>query len=239
MFLISDGILPANTQEIAEVTTTRVDPECYVPPRPGEPAHRATGGDRDAALYFDQMDARIPAGTGRDGEPIFLNLEFLDGTRGAHVSISGISGVATKTISRCSCSTPCSAPRPRCSRVNAKALIFSVKGEDLLFLDKANTRLNDGLRGAYARLGLPAAPFASAGFFAPPCPATPPAAARDRPRVGRQCVLVDARGVLRPRAPPLRVRGREDEKNQYTMVVHQGHQQAAPRKPRPTGSTAP
>ena len=27
--------------------------------------------------------------------------------------------------------------------VNAKALVFSVKGEDLLFLDHANTRLDD------------------------------------------------------------------------------------------------
>ena len=43
------------------------------------------------------MERRIPIGIGRDGEPLYLNAEFLDGTRGAHVSISGISGVATKT----------------------------------------------------------------------------------------------------------------------------------------------
>ena len=97
MFLIADGVLPAHVQEIAEITTTRVEPECYVPPRPGTVAGRATGRDRDQALYFDQMDAKVPVGMGRDGEPVFLNLEFLDGTRGAHVSISGISGVATKT----------------------------------------------------------------------------------------------------------------------------------------------
>ena len=36
-------------------------------------------------------------GIGRDGVPVYLNADFLDGTRGAHVSISGISGVATKT----------------------------------------------------------------------------------------------------------------------------------------------
>ena len=44
VFLINDGILPAKVQEIAEVMTTRVDPECYIPPRPGMPARRATGG---------------------------------------------------------------------------------------------------------------------------------------------------------------------------------------------------
>src|ERR1700734_554318 len=36
VFLISDGVLPAAVQEVAEVTTTRVEPEVYVPPRPGE-----------------------------------------------------------------------------------------------------------------------------------------------------------------------------------------------------------
>ena len=97
VFLIADGMLPAQVQEAAEITTTRVEPEFYVPPRPGAAAHRAAGADRDAALYFDQMDTKLPIGTGRDGEPLYLNLDFLDGTRGAHVTISGISGVATKT----------------------------------------------------------------------------------------------------------------------------------------------
>jgi hypothetical protein len=94
VFLISDGVLPAHVQELAEVTTTRVDPELYVPPLPGARTMRAPGADRDKALYFDQMPSKIPVGLGRDGEPIFVNLEFVDGTRGAHVSISGISGVA-------------------------------------------------------------------------------------------------------------------------------------------------
>src|SRR3984885_9096047 len=64
---------------------------------------------------------------------------------------------------------------------NAKALIFSVKGEDLLFLDQANRRLTgpdgDALRGDYARLGLPAEPYRSTAFYAP----APPGARRGRP----------------------------------------------------------
>ena len=61
------------------------------------------------------MATRLPAGLSRDDEPLYLNLEFLDGTRGAHVNISGISGVATKTsyatflLYACS-SRACSAP---------------------------------------------------------------------------------------------------------------------------------
>ena len=64
VFLVSDGVLPARVQEIAEVTTTRVEPELYVPPQPGAPARRATGTERSEALYFDQMEHRLPVGVG-------------------------------------------------------------------------------------------------------------------------------------------------------------------------------
>src|SRR5215475_13233150 len=97
VFAIADGLLPAQVQEAAEITTTRVEPEVYVPPTPGAVVSRAGGEEREAALYFDRMAKRVPIGVGRDGQPLYLNAEFLDGTRGAHVSISGISGVATKT----------------------------------------------------------------------------------------------------------------------------------------------
>ncbi|NUQ88017.1 MAG: ATP-binding protein, partial [Glycomyces artemisiae] len=97
VFDIAGGLLPAQVQEAAEVTVTRVEPEVFVPPRPGAEVQRASGEDRDRALYFDGMARQVPLGFSRDGQPVFLNPDFLDGTRGAHVSISGISGVATKT----------------------------------------------------------------------------------------------------------------------------------------------
>ena len=223
VFLIAEGILPATTQEVAEVTTTRVEPECYVPPRPGAPAARAVGADRDAALYFDQMDRKIPAGTGRDGEPVFINAEFLDGTRGAHVSISGISGVATKTSYALFLLHSMFRSGALGARTtNAKALVFSVKGEDLLFLDHPNLKLDDNIRAAYARLGLPATPFASTAFFSPPLPGD----TTGRPHVVGRTSGVNAfwwtlaefcdRELL-----PYVFADVEDERQQYTMVVHQ------------------
>src|SRR5712691_1146056 len=62
VFLIEDGVLPADVQEAAEVTTTRVDPEFYVPPRPGAAVLRATGEQRSQALYFDRMERTVPVG---------------------------------------------------------------------------------------------------------------------------------------------------------------------------------
>ena len=97
VFLIEDGVLPADVVEAADVMITRVEPEIYVPPLPGSQVEIAVGAARDSALYFDQMEQRLVIGIGRDNQPLYANFEFIDGTRGAHVNISGISGVATKT----------------------------------------------------------------------------------------------------------------------------------------------
>lgn len=226
VFLVSNGVLPARIQEIAEVTTTRVEPELYVPPQPGAPARRATGTERSEALYFDQMERRLPVGVGRDGETVYVDLDFIDGNRGAHISISGISGVATKTSFALFMLHSLFNGGVLRSAHNAKALIFSVKGEDLLFLDMPNSRLSgdqgDALRDSYARLGLPATPFRSVGFFAPPTPGDNNA----RPYVTGRTAGVEAfwwtlyefcsEGLLRYVFADV-----EDERNQYTLVVHQ------------------
>ena len=223
VFLISEGILPARTQEIAEVATTRVEPEVYVPPRPGEVVRRATGQERAQALYFDQMTNKVPVGRGRDGSPIYVNMEFLDGTRGAHVSISGISGVATKTSFALFLLHSIFRSGALGERaVNAKALVFSVKGEDLLFLDQPNIALDDDLRAEYATLGLPAGPFASAGFWAPPIPDD----VTGRPNVTGRTSGVDAfwwtlQEFCAQQLLPYVFADAEDDRYQYTIVIHQ------------------
>jgi len=174
VFLIASGALPAAVAESAEVTVTRVEPEVFVPPLPGAPAHLAEHADRDAALHFDGMDMKIPIGLGRDGRPLYANFEFLDGTRGAHVSISGISGVATKTsFATFLLYSIFNSGVLDVEAANTKALIFSVKGEDLLFLDHGNNRLDDKARDRYVSLGLPARAFRSVHVFAPPRPGDP------------------------------------------------------------------
>jgi DNA helicase HerA-like ATPase len=222
VFLISDGVLPAQVQEIAEIATTRVEPECYVPPRPGAEVSRAVGEDRAQALYFDNMTRQVPVGLGRDGEPVYLNLDFLDGTRGAHVSISGVSGVATKTSFALFLLHSIFRGGALSNAHNAKALVFSVKGEDLLFLDTPNIHLDAKLREEYAKLGLPAEPFASVGFYAPPTPAD---------TTGKPYVTGRTSGVgafwwtiaefCATDLLPYVFADAEDERNQYTMVIHQ------------------
>src|SRR3990170_715901 len=47
VFLIEDGVLPAEVSESARVTATSFEPEIFVPPRPGQAVARAEGDERD------------------------------------------------------------------------------------------------------------------------------------------------------------------------------------------------
>jgi uncharacterized protein len=224
VFLIQQGALPAEISEVAQVTVTRVEPEVYVPPMPGALVARATGEQREQALYFDEMgDAKVPVGFGRDGQPVYINFEFVDGTRGAHVSISGVSGIATKTsfalfLVHSILNSGVLAGEAH----NTKMLVFSVKGEDLLFLDYANQRLTPEQRKRYEELGLPASPFQNVRVFAPPRPGdssgTPDVAARDKAVSPFYWTLAEfCAGELLPFV----FADAEDERAQYTMLIGQ------------------
>ena len=166
--LVSGGVLPAQPVVSAHVAVTRVEPEIYVPPMPGQPVVVAGDEARRIALFYDGMTEVFPLGLSRTGERALGNLEFLDGTNGAHVNISGISGVATKTsFATFLLYSLFEGGALGARAANSKAIIFNVKGEDLLFIDRPNANLNDEERAKYERLGLPAAPFRSVGFFAP------------------------------------------------------------------------
>src|SRR6266700_318693 len=224
VFLIEQGALPAEVCEVAEVTVTRVEPEMYVPPLPGAAVTRAQGAQRDSALYFDEMgSAKVPVGFARDGQPVYVNFEFVDGTRGAHVSISGVSGVATKTsfaMFLLHSSINCGVLKGEAH--NTKALVFSVKGEDLLFLDYANSRLTAGQRARYADLGLPARPFGNVRVFAPPRKndpsGTPDVHARDRAVSPFYWTIAE---FCEQELLPFVFADTEDERAQYTMLIAQ------------------
>lgn len=226
VFLIADGVLPAEVSEAALVQATRYEPEVFVPPLPGQVVRKAEGAERFEALFFDGMDKRLPAGLTRDDEPLYLNLEFLDGTRGAHVNISGISGVATKTTyATFLLYSLFSSGVLGTEATNTKALIFNVKGEDLLFLDHPNTKLPADDEARYKALGLPVEAFRSVGVFAPPrrgdTNATPDVASRT---MGVSSFFWTIEEFCRDELLPFLFADAEDDRQQYVMVMqHVAH----------------
>ncbi|TBH21413.1 ATP-binding protein [Thermus thermamylovorans] len=172
-FLAVEGKIPVSLAYVAHVSVTRILPEEFFPPDPGSPVYLAQGEELELALYYEAMrnqrgSTKLPAGLLKNGEVAYLNLEFLNGAKGGHVNISGISGVAAKTSYATFLLKSLLESGVLEEAHQAKVLLFNVKGEDLFFLDKKNARLTEEARAAYARLGLPATPFGSVAFLAPP-----------------------------------------------------------------------
>jgi DNA helicase HerA-like ATPase len=169
-----EGTLPAEKSRSATVQIVRVLPETWIAPDSGQPVFRAAGIERERALYVDEMrqagrDRALPVGLTRDGEPVWADVDFFEGTKGAHMSISGVSGVATKTsyalfFLRCLTAHPDILGE---GARNLRVLVFNVKGEDLLFLDQPNNRFGPEDAERWARLGMEARPFPSVSFWAP------------------------------------------------------------------------
>ena len=168
------------------------------------------------------MTRRLPCGASRDGEPFFVNFDFVDGSRGAHINISGISGVATKT----SYATFLlygifHSGLLGAEAHNTKALVFNVKGEDLLFLDHKNTQLDTDAIDRYTQLGLPVGAFESLAVWAPPrrgeASARPDVAGRT---FGVRSFFWTIEDFCRQELLPFLFADAEDDRQQYTLVVH-------------------
>jgi hypothetical protein len=135
----------------------------------------ALASDEDVAIAL-RMDAYlrpesrtgIPVGIYRAGAmeaPIYLDADFLLGPEAAHLNITGVSGLATKTSAVEWLLASIFAHFPP-QKGSVAAICFNVKGPDLLFLDQPG-QIEDSDRAMYERLGVKAAPFDKVRYFAP------------------------------------------------------------------------
>lgn len=150
----------------------------HVPDEPLQPVPMGRvflGDDRDVAVALrmdgylrDEGSTGIPIGMYRAGgmeSPIFLDADFLLGPEAAHLNITGVSGLATKTSAVEWLLASIFAHFPE-KKGSVAAVCFNVKGPDLCFLDQPAT-LDERDRRVYERLGIPAAPFPAVHYFAP------------------------------------------------------------------------
>jgi hypothetical protein len=170
--------MPGVTARRVEVQLLRTSPELWLAPDPGAEVHRATGAHRDTALFLDQMVAPLAVGLDQSNEPVHVDFAFVNGTKGGHVNISGISGVATKTsyalfLLYQLLETAAGRVLLAAHAVNTRALVFNVKGEDLLQIDRSNAKFAtvEGARDRWEALGVEEpGPFRSVRLYAPRAP---------------------------------------------------------------------
>ncbi len=106
--------------------------------------------------------------------PVNLNSKFLLGPEGAHLNISGISGLASKTSYAMFLMKAIQDQYLQTSTPDDSVafVIFNVKGKDLMAIDKpntfdGNTDLRDKVHSAYADMGLSSEPFKKVRYFIP------------------------------------------------------------------------
>src|SRR5438094_138888 len=166
---------PTVRQEIRLWTAAvlRQTPEEPLQPVPLGEVHVASDVDVAQALRMDAylggaQPTAIPVGLYTSGgleAPVYVDADFLLGPEAAHLNISGVSGLATKTsaVEFLLASIFQHFP-PHKGRV--AAVCFNVKGPDLCFLDRPGT-LDDEDRRRYERLGVAPEPFRRVRYYAP------------------------------------------------------------------------
>jgi hypothetical protein len=169
----------------AQAATLRAEIRLYtahvlrqIPEEPLQPVPMGTVAlaideDVNVALRMDTYltpgkSTGIPAGVYRAGTmeaPIYLDAEFLCGPEAAHLNISGVSGLATKTSAVEWLLSSIFTHFPA-QKGSVAAVCFNVKGPDLLFLDQPG-EIDDADRAIYERLGVKPGPFDKVRYFAP------------------------------------------------------------------------
>src|SRR3954465_7064553 len=166
---------PTNRTEIRLYTAAvlRHIPEDPLQPVPMGEVHLADEDDVAVALRMDgylKEGARtgIPIGVYRSGgteAPIYLDADFLLGPEAAHLNITGVSGLATKTSAVEWMLSSIFTHFPA-SKGSVAAIAFNVKGPDLCFLDQPGP-IDESDAALYEKCGVQPAPFEHVRYFAP------------------------------------------------------------------------
>ena len=148
-------------------------PEEPVQPVPLGAVHLASDADVVTALRMDSymtgdQPTGVPVGVYAVGgleAPVYLDADFLLGPEAAHLNITGVSGLATKTSAVEFFLTSLFQKFPS-QKGRIAAVCFNVKGPDLCFLDQPSILGEEDLR-LYGRLGISPTPFERVRYYAP------------------------------------------------------------------------
>jgi DNA helicase HerA-like ATPase len=176
--------LQADPAPVAQAATERPEIRVYTaavlrhdPPEPLQPVPSGSvflANDQDVRIalrmdvYAKPGGTGIPAGlyvTGGQPAPIFLDADFLLGPEAAHLNITGVSGLATKTSAVLFLLASIFEHLGE-DKGSVAALCFNVKGPDLLFLDQPG-ELSAEDTAIYTQLNVPAEPFDKVHYYAP------------------------------------------------------------------------
>lgn len=153
----------------AKVSVIHNTKENFMPVFEGSPVYTADTDDIEIALGLDNIDEKtaIPAGLMKASNnvavPIKYNGDFLIGPEGAHMNISGISGLATKT----SYVMFLLKAIQHKYKDDVAIIVMNVKGDDLLHVHQPNEKITPAQRAEWDTLGVPCEPFENVKYLYP------------------------------------------------------------------------
>jgi hypothetical protein len=172
---VAAGAEPSRRAEIRlfSAAVLRQIPEEPLQPVPLGAVWLASDADVALALRMDgyltgERPTGIPVGLYAAGgleAPVYLDCDFLLGPEAAHLNITGVSGLATKTSAVEFLLGSIFQTFPA-HKGSIAALCFNVKGPDLCFLDQPAPLGEEDTR-RYGRLGLRPEPFGDVHYYAP------------------------------------------------------------------------
>lgn len=142
----------------------------YTPVKNDSPVSLACAEEIEMALGLDKIKNKMPCGYLKMYEghadkeitlPVNLDSQFILGAEGAHLNISGISGLAAKT----SYAMFLMKSIQEKFSDDCAFIIFNVKGKDLMALHKPNDE--DNSAQIYKSLGLSGKPFENVRYYSP------------------------------------------------------------------------
>jgi uncharacterized protein len=147
----------------------------YTPVLDGYTVSLANEEDVKSALGLKEIQNPLPCGVIEMYEdedkitiPVHFNSHFLIGPEGAHLNISGISGLASKTSYAMFLLKSVQEQYIKNKTNESVAFVLlNVKGRDLLAIDEANDGLTEDDRRVYKDLGIDVSPFKNVKYFYP------------------------------------------------------------------------
>lgn len=154
-----------NYVEVAVCFNTK---NIYTPVKNDSEVYLADASEIEQALGLDKIQNKLPCGylkmyEGHEREvtlPVNLDAQFILGSEGAHLNISGISGLAAKTSYAMFLMKSIQENFSDCAFI-----IFNVKGKDLMAIHKPNEDFVSAQ--IYKTLNLSGEPFKNVLYYAP------------------------------------------------------------------------
>ena len=150
--------------------------DIYTPVLDGQQVSLCDEEDIKTALGLSEEDVKNPLVCGYlqmyKGEEtkrvkVILNSHFLVGPDGAHINVSGISGLAAKTSYSMFLLKIIQSKFRTENGETAAFVFFNVKGRDLMAIDEPNPDLTQKDKDIYKELGISTEPFSSVRYFYP------------------------------------------------------------------------